>query len=430
ERLVRVLGVVVGDPGVRVGGVDVLSDGERGVVLGEWIDTGREVSVSALPQLFEAQVVRTPDAVAVEGLTYAQVNARANRLAWLLREQGVGPESRVAVVLPPSVELVVVLLAVVKAGAAYVPVDPGYPAERIAYILEDCAPALVIDGEWLAQAETSGCADGNLPGVGLSWPVYVIYTSGSTGRPKGVVVEHASVGAYLVRAREVYPQAAGVSLVHSSFAFDLTVTALWSPLVSGGRIVVGELDESVSGVTFMKVTPSHLGVLEALPGSASPSGTLVIGGEALRGEALASWRQAHPQVQVINAYGPTEATVNCAEFRLEPGVETPLGAVPIGRPFANTRTYVLDAGLRPVPVGSPGELYVAGVVLARGYLDRPGLTAERFVADPYGTPGTRMYRTGDVVRWNREGQLEYVGRADDQVKVRGYRIELGEVQSA
>ncbi|WP_318023137.1 non-ribosomal peptide synthetase [Streptomyces sp. ICN988] len=430
ERLVRVLEAVVADPGVRVGGVDVLSAAERGLVLGEWIDTGREVSVAALPQLFEAQVVRTPDAVAVGGLTYGEVNARANRLARLLVDRGAGPEGRVAVLLPPSAELVTVLLAVVKAGAAYVPVDPGYPRERIDYILEDAAPALVIDEQWLAQADASGFEDGNLPAVGLSWPAYVIYTSGSTGRPKGVVVEHASVGAYLVRAREVYPQAGGVSLVHSSFAFDLTVTALWSPLVSGGRVVVGDLDESVSGVTFMKVTPSHLGLLEALPEAASPTGTLVIGGEALRGEALAGWRQAHPDVEVINAYGPTEATVNCAEFRLEPGVETPSGAVPIGRPFANTRTYVLDAALQPVPVGSPGELYVAGVVLARGYLDRPGLTAERFVADPYGPAGTRMYRTGDIARWNRDGQLEYVGRADDQVKVRGYRIELGEVQSA
>ncbi|MEV0174681.1 amino acid adenylation domain-containing protein [Streptomyces sp. NPDC050803] len=430
ERLVRVLEAVVADPGVRVGGVDVLSDAERGLVLGEWIDTARSVSVSALPQLFEAQVERTPDAVAVGELTYAEVNARANRLARLLVERGAGPERRVAVVLPPSAELVAVLLAVVKAGAAYVPVDPGYPQERIDYILEDADPALVIDEQWLEQADFDDLSAENLPAVELSWPAYVIYTSGSTGRPKGVVVEHASVGAYLVRAREVYPQAAGVSLVHSSFAFDLTVTALWSPLVSGGRIVVGDLDESVSDVTFMKVTPSHLGLLEALPKAASPSGTLVIGGEALRGEALAGWREAHPQVQVINAYGPTEATVNCAEFRLEPGTETPSGAVPIGRPFANTRTYVLDAALQPVPVGTPGELYVAGVVLARGYLDRPALTAERFVADPYGPAGSRMYRTGDIARWNRDGQLEYVGRADDQVKVRGYRIELGEIQSA
>ncbi|MFJ8621209.1 amino acid adenylation domain-containing protein, partial [Streptomyces clavifer] len=315
-------------------------------------------------------------------------------------------------------------------GAAYVPVDPEYPAERVAVILEDAAPALVIDEAWLAGVDASAYEAGNLAPVELSSPAYVIFTSGSTGRPKGVVVEHRSVGAYVGRAREVYPQAAGVSLVHSSFAFDLTVTALWSPLAAGGRIVLEELDENTSGVSFMKVTPSHLGILEALPNEASPTGTLIIGGEALRGEALSAWRQAHPDVEVINAYGPTEATVNCTEFRLAPGAKTPSGPVPIGRPFANTRTYVLDAALRPVPVGTPGELYIAGIVLARGYLQRPDLTAERFVADPYGTPGTRMYRTGDVARWNRDGQLEYIGRADDQIKLRGFRIELGEIQSA
>ncbi|MFG3008183.1 amino acid adenylation domain-containing protein, partial [Streptomyces calvus] len=228
ERLVRVLEAVVADPGVRVGRVDVLSPVERGVVLGEWAGAVGEVSVGALPRLFEEQVARTPDAVAVGGLTYAGLNARANRLARLLVERGAGPERLVAVRLPRSPELVVALLAVLKSGAAYVPVDPEYPAERIAYILEDSAPALVIDEEWLAGADVSGFGDGDLPGVGLSWPAYVIYTSGSTGRPKGVVVEHRSLGAYVERAREAYPDAAGVSLVHSSFAFDLTVTALWT----------------------------------------------------------------------------------------------------------------------------------------------------------------------------------------------------------
>ncbi|WP_308404109.1 non-ribosomal peptide synthetase [Streptomyces rhizosphaericus] len=435
-RLVRVLEAVVADPGVRVGAVDVLSEAERGLVLGEWIATARDVPVVALPQLVEAQAARSPRATAVvcgeTVLSYAELNARANRLARLLVARGVGPEVRVAVLLPRSADLIVVLLAVVKAGAAYVPVDPGYPAERIAYVLEDAAPALVVDEAWLAGVgmEAEAFSVDDLKPVDLSWPAYVIFTSGSTGRPKGVVVEHRSLGAYLARAREVYPQAAGVSLVHSSVSFDLTVTALWSPLVSGGRVVLGELAEAVSGVSFMKVTPSHLGMLEALPEAVSPSGTLVIGGEALRGEVLAAWRASHPGVEVVNAYGPTEATVNCTEFRLEPGVAVPSGAVPIGRPFWNTRTYVLDGALRPVPPGVPGELYVAGVVLARGYLDRPGLTAERFVADPYGASGSRMYRTGDLVRWTGAGLLEYVGRADDQVKVRGYRIEPGEVQSA
>ncbi|NUH43548.1 amino acid adenylation domain-containing protein, partial [Streptomyces samsunensis] len=248
----------------------------------------------------------------------------------------------------------------------------------------------------------------------------------------GVVVEHRSVGAYLERAREVYPDASGTALLHSSVAFDLTVTALYTPLVSGGRVVLADLDERAVGVgrpSFMKVTPSHLGLLEALPEEVSPSGTLITGGEALVGEALVSWRAAHPDVTVVNAYGPTEATVNCADFRIEPGQELSSGAVPIGRPFWNTRAYVLDARLRPVPPGVAGELYVAGVVLARGYWRRADLTAERFTADPYGSVGARMYRTGDLARWNADGQLVYVGRVDDQVKVRGFRIELGEIQA-
>ncbi|MCQ8195638.1 AMP-binding protein, partial [Streptomyces sp. RCU064] len=181
--------------------------------------------------------------------------------------------------------------------------------------------------------------------------------------------------------------------------------------------------------SFMKVTPSHLGLLEALPEEVSPSGMLITGGEALVGEALVSWRAAHPDVTVVNAYGPTEATVNCADYSIEPGQELASGAVPIGRPFWNTRAYVLDAWLRPVPPGVAGELYVAGVVLARGYLGRADLTAERFTADPYGPAGARMYRTGDLARWNADGQLVYVGRVDDQVKVRGFRIELGEIQA-
>ncbi|MGW3579691.1 non-ribosomal peptide synthetase, partial [Streptomyces olivaceus] len=263
-------------------------------------------------------------------------------------------------------------------------------------------------------------------------PVYVIYTSGSTGRPKGVVVEHASVGAYLERAREVYPDASGTALLHSSVAFDLTVTALYTPLVSGGRVILTDLDEHAATTgqpTFMKVTPSHLGLLEALPDEISPSGTLITGGEALLGEALASWRATHPDVTVINAYGPTEATVNCTDFHIQPGEPVPSGPVPIGRPFWNTRAYVLDHHLRPVPPGVTGELYVAGIVLARGYHNRPDLTAERFTADPYGPPGTRMYRTGDTARWTHTGQLTYTGRTDDQIKLRGFRIELGEIQA-
>ncbi|WP_413116667.1 amino acid adenylation domain-containing protein [Streptomyces sp. CY1] len=436
ERLVRVLEWAAEDPERRIGDVELLDAVERERLLVGWNGESRDVRDVSLPVLFGEQVARTPDAVAVVcddvRLTYSELDAWSNRVARWLVGQGVGPESFVAVVLPRSVELVVALLGVLKAGGAYVPVDPEYPAERIAHILGDARPVLVID-DAAALAAADEYPDERVQAINaLNTSAYVIYTSGSTGRPKGVVVEHRSVGAYLERAREVYPDASGTALLHSSVAFDLTVTALYTPLVSGGRVVLADLDEQVAGVaqpSFMKVTPSHLGLLEALPEGVSPSGTLITGGEALVGEALASWRAAHPDVTVVNAYGPTEATVNCTDFRIEPGQELVSGAVPIGRPFWNTRAYVLDASLRPVPPGVAGELYVGGVVLARGYWRRADLTAERFTADPFGPAGARMYRTGDVARWNADGQLVYVGRVDDQVKVRGFRIELGEIQA-
>ncbi|MFH8626589.1 amino acid adenylation domain-containing protein [Streptomyces vietnamensis] len=443
DRLVRVLERIASDPTERVGDVEVLDVVERERVLVGWNGEVRDVRAVSLPVLFAEQVARTPDAVAVvcdgRSLTYGELDRWSNRVARWLVGRGVGAESFVGVMLPRSVELVVALLGVVKAGGAYVPVDVGYPADRVAQVLGDARPVMVIDDP-AVLSESDGFADGpvtdadRLVSISLAHPVYVIFTSGSTGRPKGVVVEHRSVGAYLERARAVYADAAGSSLLHSSVAFDLTVTALYTPLVSGGCVVLADLNEtagtgSTGRPSFMKVTPSHLGLLEALPAVVSPSGTLVTGGEALVGEALASWREAHPDVRVVNAYGPTEATVNCTDFRIEPGATVGSGPVPIGRPFWNTRAYVLDARLRPVAPGVAGELYVAGVVLARGYWERPDLTAERFVADPFGPAGARMYRTGDVVRWNADGQLVYVGRVDDQVKVRGFRIELGEIQA-
>ncbi|HEY0698415.1 MAG TPA: condensation domain-containing protein, partial [Micromonospora sp.] len=269
-------------------------------------------------------------------------------------------------------------------------------------------------------------------------PAYVIYTSGSTGRPKGVLVEHRSLAQYLHYARENYPSVAGRALLHSPVSFDLTVTALYAPLTSGGCVHVAELEQPEGEVLqphFCKVTPSHLTLLGNADPRLSPTGDLVLGGEQLLGEALADWRREHPDVTIVNEYGPTEATVGCAVFRVRPGDELPTGAVPVGRPTWNTQLYLLDAGLRPVPAGSVGELYIAGDQLARGYLGRPGLTASRFVANPFGAPGSRMYRTGDKARWapaadGGPDQLVFIGRTDDQVKVRGYRIELGEVSAA
>ncbi|MFE9820443.1 amino acid adenylation domain-containing protein, partial [Streptomyces sp. NPDC005773] len=459
ERFLRVLATVVTEPEQRVGRVEVLSATERHRMLDEWNDTARDVEPASVVTLFQAQAARTPDAPAliVDGtsLSYAELDLRSNRLARLLIERGAGPERYVAVALPRSAELIVGLLAVLKSGSAYLPLDLEYPSERIQYMLADTAPVcaltneewsglvqgvdtLLLDdevvrgelaklsGQALAAADTSGT-------TALHHPAYVIYTSGSTGLPKGVVVEHRSVGAYLQRARHVYPDAAGEALLHSRIAFDLTVTALYTPLVSGGCVRIADLQDEVPAdagrPTFMKATPSHLALLETLGDAASPSGTLILGGEQLLGEKLAAWRDRHPDAVVINAYGPTEATVNCTDFRIEPGAPTPTGPVPIGRPFWNTQAYVLDAGLRPTAPGVAGELYIAGTGLARGYLNRSGMTAERFVANPFGPAGSRMYRTGDLALWTADGQLRYVSRADQQVKLRGFRIEPGEIES-
>ncbi|MEZ7154951.1 amino acid adenylation domain-containing protein [Streptomyces sp. MAD19A] len=437
DRLVRVLEAVAADPDRRIGELDLLSDAERELVLGEWIDTAREVTVEALPQLFEEQAARTPDATALihQGThhTYARVNTRANQLAHLLTRLGAGPETRIAVVLPRSAELVCVLLAVLKTGAAYVPVDPNYPADRIAYILNDSTPALVIDETWLAQATTENIPADNLPPVSLSWPAYLIYTSGSTGRPKGAVIEHRSLAAYLARATHVYPDAQGISLLHSSVSFDMTVTALWTPLATGGTIHIADLDENLTAegptATLLKLTPSHLPLLNTIPDALTDDGTLLIAGEPLHSDALDRWRADHPHVRVINAYGPTETTVTATEHAIHPDTPTPPGTIPIGTPYWNTHTYILDNQLNPVPPGTTGELYISGPGLARGYHNNPALTAERFIANPHGTPGTRMYRTGDLARWNTHGQLEYQGRTDHQIKLRGHRIELGEIET-
>ncbi|MYV65948.1 AMP-binding protein, partial [Streptomyces sp. SID2131] len=263
-------------------------------------------------------------------------------------------------------------------------------------------------------------------------PAYVIYTSGSTGRPKGVVVEHRSLGAYLQWGRDAYPAMTGTSLLHSPISFDLTVTALYTTLVSGGLVRVAELDETAAEgatPTFLKGTPSVLALLEALPADVSPSGLVMLGGELLLGEVVDRWRARRPGADVLNVYGATEATVNSVQHLIPAGAPSPTGPVPVGRPFWNTQVYVLDSALRPVPAGVPGEAYIAGTGLARGYWHRAGLTSERFVANPYGPPGSRMYRTGDVLRRNHDGLLEFVGRGDGQVKLRGYRIELGEIEA-
>ncbi|MEV4921456.1 non-ribosomal peptide synthetase [Streptomyces roseoverticillatus] len=445
-RLRILLETVVADPGRLVGQSDVLTAEERHRLLVEWNDTARPVPPANLPESFQEQAARTPDRPAVlfedTTLTYAELNARANQLAHHLIAQGAGPEDVVAVILPKSVELLVALLAVLKAGAAYLPVDPAHPSERLSLMLGDIRPAVVLDagevsGDMSRYPDTDpGDADRVAP-LSPAHPAYVIYTSGSTGVPKGVAVEHRSLADYLAWACETYPSARGKALLHSSAAFDMTVTALFVPLLAGGCIHLAALEEGslprkgLAGTrpAFLKGTPSHLALLNALPAEFSPTEELLLAGEALLGKPLQAWRRRHPSVTVFNVYGPTETTVSCAQYRIEPGAALPPGVVPIGRPVRNTRVYVLDGGLRLVPPGVVGELYVSGAGVARGYVNRPGLTAERFVADPFGPAGSRMYRTGDLVRWMPTGDLVFVGRADDQVKVRGHRIEPSEIEA-
>ncbi|MET8566440.1 amino acid adenylation domain-containing protein, partial [Streptomyces flaveolus] len=436
-RFLHVLEGVVADPDRPLHRIEVMDTAERERVLTHWNDTGPTAPGAMAVEQFEARVRATPDALALVDstgteLTYGELNARANQFAHTLLDRGVGAEQLVALVLPRSVELVVASLGVLKAGAAFLPVDPDYPADRIAYMLKDADPVLVVD-----QAETVRATHGaprTDPGVRIhpGQRAYVIYTSGSTGRPKGVMVSHAGIPGLVAAQIERF----GIDrhsriLQFASPGFDASISELCTALLSGAALVLAPADDPIAALSDPRLAPTHVtlapSVLAALPetGHGLPATTtLVVAGEACPPGLVARWA---PGRRMINAYGPTETTV-CATMSdsLLPSDHRP----PVGRPIAGARVYVLDAALRPVAPGVPGELYVAGAGLARGYLGRAVLTAERFVADPYGRGGERMYRTGDVVRWRADGVLEYVGRTDDQVKLRGFRIELGEVETA
>ncbi len=448
-------------PETPVCSLAVVPEAERELLLHGWNRTERDYPLDqTLAALFEQQVRRTPDATALvsgtESLSYAQLNARANRLAHALIARGVGPDSRVAVCAERGLNMVTALFGILKAGGAYVPLDPAYPGERLQYILQDADPVLLLADAAgrvaLGEPATPQLAlEAALPDTlsaenperraQASHLAYVIYTSGSTGKPKGAMNEHRGVVNRLVWMQEAYGlTAADTVLQKTPFGFDVSVWEFFWPLMVGARLVMAKpeghkdpdyLSRAIEqyGVTTLHFVPSMLQSFLADGQAATRCGQVVrvmCSGEALPAALVAEFYRRLPQAELHNLYGPTEAAVDVTAWHCSR--EADRVSVPIGRPIANTRIYLLDEHGQPVPLGAVGELYIGGVQVARGYLNRPELTAERFLADPF-APGGRMYRTGDVARYLANGDIEYLGRNDQQVKIRGFRIECGEIEA-
>ncbi|WP_373994908.1 amino acid adenylation domain-containing protein, partial [Duganella sp. HH105] len=455
----RLVEAIVANPERRIRDLDMLDNAERHQLLVEWNNTAdASLLDGTLHELFERQVLAAPQQVALvyedEQLTYAELNARANRLARHLRTLGVGPDVLVGVCTERSLEMVVGLMGVLKAGGAYVPLDPSYPADRLAYMLEDAAPAVLLTQQRLlsvlpaseapvflldADAASLDACDATNPSNLTSARnlAYVIYTSGSTGRPKGAAIDHAGIVnrlRWMQQAYELTPQ--DRVLQKTPFSFDVSVWEFFWPLMEGARLVLAKpgghqdvayLSQLIAqqGITTAHFVPPMLEVF-ANAAPVEQGATLrqvMCSGQALPWELqqrfLGQWRH----VALHNLYGPTEASVDVTYWRCD--AESELSCVPIGHPIANTQIHILDAGLNPVPMGVAGELHIAGVGLARGYVKRADLTADKFVPNPFGEAGSRMYKSGDLARYLEDGSIEYLGRIDHQVKLRGFRIELG-----
>lgn len=440
----------------------MLSEKEREQVLYRWNGTGVAYpSNKCVHELFAEQVEKTPGAAAVEfegrQLTYIELNRQANRLAHYLQIMGVKPETRVAICAERGLEMIVGLMAILKAGGAYVPLDPAYPPGRLQYMLADSEPVVLLtqahvkeqmgslpaglltldltDADWNSQQESNPTHLGLLP----EHLAYVLYTSGSTGKPKGVMVSHRNLVSSTFARKQAYDKL-GRFLLLSSISFDSSVAGIFGSLLYGGTLIIAP-DDLVHDPLRLLQEIQHLHVESLLcvpslyryllesPADAEQKKYLsrvIVAGEACPPDLVGKSAQQHPQVELFNEYGPTEGTVWASVHRCTHPLSRQ--SVPIGRPIANTRIYILDVRGEPVPVGAAGELYIGGTGVTRGYLRRPELTAERFIPDPYaGQAGERMYKTGDIARWLADGNLEFVGRNDDQLKIRGFRVELGEI---
>jgi amino acid adenylation domain-containing protein len=440
DHFERLLAAAVERPDRTLLDLPLLSAAEEAQLAVEWNDTAPPPAPPAgLHDLFAVQAARTPEATAVIGpdggrLTYRELAERAGELARRLRGQGVGPEVLVGVMMDRTPDLIAALLGVLVAGGAYVPIDPAYPAQRVAFLLENSGAAVLIDqGDLTPLTPLSHRSPFPRERGENAHLAYVIYTSGSTGTPKGVAIEHRSAVAMVRWALSVFPaEERAAVLAATSICFDLSVFEIFVPLLSGGTVVLAENAPALPShpaageVTLVNTVPSAMAELVrsgGLPGSVR---TVNLAGEPLLGALARAIHAALPSARLYNLYGPSEDTTYSTFALIPRGAETPS----IGRPIAGSQAYILDATLRPVPVGVPGEIHLGGDGLARGYLGRPELTAERFLPDPYGVPGARLYRTGDLARFRPDGEMEFLGRLDHQVKVRGFRIELGEIEAA